>query len=231
MNEIEEEAKNLKEKLKAVKNKAKFARDYGINGGGPMIYQHENGLKPISLEAGKAYAKGFNCTLGEISRRLAKLVDVDYAPDFSKHKNTEPVEITGRVPLISWVAAGKWCNVDNPYEVGDAEDWVVCPVKHSSKTYALRVKGDSMHNPGGNESFSDGDLIFVDPERGYSHRSYVVVHIDNENQATFKRLLIDGDRKMLEALNPSWPDRIFEIKKDATICGVVIAKVVSLIRQ
>lgn len=145
------------------------------------------------------------------------------------HINTEPVEIKGMVPLISWVAAGKWCNVDNPYEVGDAEDWVVCPVKHSSKTYALRVKGDSMHNHGGNESFSDGDLIFVDPERGYSHRSYVVVHIDNENQATFKRLLIDGDRKMLEALNPSWPERIFEIKKDATICGVVIAKVVSLV--
>lgn len=141
--------------------------------------------------------------------------------------NIEELPSQNRVPLISWVAAGKWCNVSNPYEAGDAEDWIICPVKHSTKTYALKVKGDSMHNPGGKPSFDDGDIIFVDPERNFDHRSYVIVRLDDENQATFKRLLIDGNRRMLEALNPAWPNRIFEINEDATICGVVIARLES----
>src|SRR3546814_17452704 len=36
-----------------------------------MVYQHIKGIRPISLEAAKAYAKGFNCSLSEISPRLA----------------------------------------------------------------------------------------------------------------------------------------------------------------
>lgn len=150
-------------------------------------------------------------------------------PDANLLANTEPVAIKGQVPLISWVTAGKFCNVENPYEVGDAEKWLDCPVKHSSKTYALRVIGDSMLSPGDEYSFSTGDIIFVDAEREYFHRSLVIVRLDDKNQATFKRLLIDGERRMLEALNPSWPDRITEISGNVTICGVVIAKTVSYI--
>lgn len=59
-----------------VRNRAEFARDFGVPGGGAMIYQHVTGRKPISLEAGKAYARGFGCSLNEVCPRLAKLVDV-----------------------------------------------------------------------------------------------------------------------------------------------------------
>lgn len=156
-------------------------------------------------------------------------MDADHTPDLSQHYNTEPIEAEGLVPLISWVAAGTFCNIEVSYEAESAEDWLLCPVKHSSRTYALRVKGDSMHNPSRKASFTDGDVIFIDPERSGTHGSYVVVRMDDDNQATFKRLIIEGNRKMLEALNPAWPDRIIEIKDNATICGVVIAKLVSFI--
>lgn len=165
----------------------------------------------------------------DILEKIAHALGVKISDLFSPESNIEELTIKGRVPLISWVAAGKWCDVDNPYETGDAEDWIICPVKHSNKTYALKIKGDSMHNPGGKPSFDDGDIIFVDPERAYNHRSYVVAHLNDENQATFKRLLIDGSRRMLEALNPAWPNRIFEINEDATICGVVIARLESFV--
>lgn len=165
----------------------------------------------------------------DILEKIAHSLDVKISDLFASESNTEELAIKGRVPLISWVAAGKWCNVSNPYEAGDAEDWIICPVKHSTKTYALKIKGDSMHNPSGKPSFDDGDIIFVDPARNFDHRSYVIVRLDDENQATFKRLLIDGDRRMLEALNPAWPNRIFEINEDATICGVVIARLESFL--
>lgn len=35
-----------------------------------MLNQHLSGNRPISLEAARAYAKGFGCSLGEISPRL-----------------------------------------------------------------------------------------------------------------------------------------------------------------
>ena len=161
--------------------------------------------------------------------KIAAALGVDVADLFASESNVEDLAIRGRVPLISWVAAGHWCNVSDPYAVGDAEDWLACPVKHSLRSFALRVKGDSMHNPGSKPSFEDGDIIFIDPERAAEHRSLVVVRLDDENAATFKRLLIDGETKMLEALNPSWPNRIFQVNGNATICGVVIARMESFV--
>ncbi len=133
------------------------------------------------------------------------------------------------VPLISWVIAGHWAEVEDPYAVGDAETWLPCPLRHGRRTYALRVEGSSMYNPGGSPSFAEGDVIFVDPERDAVHRSLVVVRLDDEKKATFKRLLIDGERRYLEALNPSWPERIIPINGSATLCGVVIGRLESFI--
>ena len=52
----------------------------------------------------------------------------------------------------------------------------------------------------------------------------VVVKLDDEQQATFKQLIIEGDQKFLKPLNPNWPEPIIKINGDATICGVVIGK-------
>lgn len=136
---------------------------------------------------------------------------------------------TGDVPLISWVRAGQWSDVADPYAVGDAEEWKACPVRHGDRSYALKVKGFSMSNPGGKPSFEEGDIIFVDPDREPAHRSLVIVRLDDQNEATFKRLIIDGESKFLEALNPSWPDRIIKVNGNATFCGVVIARMESYI--
>lgn len=165
----------------------------------------------------------------DMLERIADALGVVVADLFSTEENVEDLAMRGRVPLISWVAAGNWSNVNDPYVVGDAEDWLACPVKHGPKTYALRVKGDSMHNLGSRPSFEDGDIIFVDPDRHAAHRSLVIARLDDEHQTTFKRLLIDGDKTMLEALNPAWPNRIFQVNNNATICGVVIARMESFV--
>lgn len=150
-----------------------------------------------------------------------------------RHNAEEPVleavTIIGRVPLISWVQAGAFCEATDPYNVGDAEEWFSCPVRHGPRTYALRVRGESMRNPGSKPSFEDGDIIFVDPDRGASHKSLVITKLDQSNEVTFKRLLIDGMSWYLEALNPAWPNRIIPIKVDAHVCGVVIARMESFV--
>lgn len=139
--------------------------------------------------------------------------------------NVEPgPDIQGRVPLISWVQAGAWCEVIDNFAPGDAEEWLLCPISHSERTFVLRVRGESMFNPYGRPSFMDGDLIYVDPERPAEHGSLVVVRLDDEREATFKKLVIDGSRRYLKALNPAWPQPMIEINGNATICGVVIFK-------
>jgi len=125
---------------------------------------------------------------------LATGIDGNYREDFARHPNTEPApSIKGRVPLISWVQAGAMCAITDNFAQGEVEDWLPCPVKHSVHTYVLRVRGSSMYNPHGERSFRDGDLIFIDPERAYIHKSLVVVRLDNSNEATFKQLIIEGE--------------------------------------
>ena len=131
----------------------------------------------------------------------------------------------GKLPLISWVRAGNWSETINNFATGDAEEWIPCPFKHSENAFILRVVGKSMYNPGGERSYNDGDYIAVDPGREARNGSMVVVRLDDDHTATFKQLLIEPNgERMLMALNPSWPDRIIRVNKNATICGVVIGK-------
>lgn len=126
-------------------------------------------------------------------------------------------DLRGRHPLISWVQAGKWSQIMDNFHPGDAEDWVPCPVSCSPSTFVLRVRGGSME-----PEFREGDLIFVDPEAPVENGKYVVVRLDDREEATFKRLVIEGDEKYLEAVNPAWPERIIRVDENATICGVVV---------
>ena len=119
-----------------------------------------------------------------------------------------------KVPLISWVQAGTWTEMANDMEI---EEYYPCPDKHSSDTFALSVRGESMH-----PDFVEGEIIYVDPDVEAASGSFVVVQQNGDLDATFKQLMFDGDRRYLKALNPGWPNPIVEMLPDATICGVII---------
>ncbi|MDE2441083.1 MAG: helix-turn-helix domain-containing protein [Betaproteobacteria bacterium] len=177
---------------------------------------------------------------GQISRenipkvaRLTGLYPDELLPDNDTGR-TEPTrnssgiepgpDIQGNVPVVSWVQAGAWSEIIDNFAPGDAEEWLPCPVSHSPSTFVLRIRGESMFNPYGRPSFQENDLIFVDPEREAIHGSLVVVRLDESKEATFKKLVLEGDRKYLKALNPAWPEPMIEINGNATMCGVVIFK-------
>ncbi|MCX8018503.1 MAG: hypothetical protein N2690_11480 [Rhodocyclaceae bacterium] len=162
---------------------------------------------------GEAFARDIEQRLGLPHLWLDCLPNTEAGPD-----------VAGLVPLISWVQAGHWAEVVDHFAPGDAQEWLPCPVKHSPKTFVLRVRGESMYNPHGRPSFQDGDLIFVDPERPAVHGSLVVVRLDESKEATFKKLIVEGENRYLKALNPAWPEPIVRLDQDATICGVVIFK-------
>jgi SOS-response transcriptional repressor LexA len=125
------------------------------------------------------------------------------------------------VPLTGWIQAGKWEQVENPFDPDVAEGTVYTAAKVSRRAYALKVKGDSMTNPRGWPSFPPGTTIIVDPKRQENPGDLVVAHIDNEEEATFKRLVRDGGRMYLVPLNPQYPT--LPIDRETSICGVVVA--------
>lgn len=68
----QQEASNLSARLEGV-NLAQLARTFQISGGPSMIYQHATGRRAMGLPAALLYAKALNCTLEDISPRLAVL--------------------------------------------------------------------------------------------------------------------------------------------------------------
>ena len=124
------------------------------------------------------------------------LREIGYLP-----QNIEPALIgkVKPVPIISWVAAGKWHEACDVFQPGDADEWVASDVK-GQNIFAVRVKGDSME-----PEFAEGDIIILDPHVKPNPGDYVIIRND-EGEATLKQLKQYGRTRVLHPLNPKYPD-------------------------
>ena len=139
----------------------------------------------------------------------------------SDDNNVSPMyERFGKVPLISWVQAGAWCETTSNFEPYHADTWLSCPVPISLSGYALQVRGDSMTNFGPGRSYPAGCIIFVDPEAEANTGDRVIARVPRTNEATFKVLAEDAGRIFLRPINPQYP--IIDITEETHICGKVI---------
>lgn len=146
-------------------------------------------------------------------------------PDHTPASTVQRLPKRAMVPLISIVTAGQWATAEDPYALGDAEEWLPCPDPHGARTYALRIKGESMFNPDGETSYADGDIVFIDPDVRAQHNEDVVVRLEDTQETTFKQLIEEGLAQYLKARNPDWKPRFVELKPgQATFCGVCIGK-------
>lgn len=169
------------------------------------------GMRPAScrkIEIGAGKPEGW---LDQDHSKESVDTNVEAAPD-----------IKGRIPLISWVQAGAFAEAIDTFQPGDAEEWLPTVTKMSASSFALRVKGISME-----PKFQDGDIIYVDPEVAADSGKYVIVRLDDEQEVTFKQLVIEDGRKYLRPLNPAWEPQLIKINGNATICGVVVSKMVT----
>lgn len=85
----------------------------------------------------------------------------------------------------------------------------------AAEPYALRVIGDSMA-----PEFNDGHIIIVDPGMPLINGAYVVMDVAGET--TFRQFVIEGERKVLRALNSGYPD--MELDGAWLLRGVVIQR-------
>lgn len=146
------------------------------------------------------------------------LMSENHSEEGTKFENNllvDSVPIKGLYPLISWVQAGAWEPIDE-IQIYDALRYP-CPKKCSDSTFLLRVRGISM-----SPKFIEGDIIYVDPEVQALSGRYIVARLEDENEATFKQLIIEGEQKFLKPVNPNWPEQLIPINGNCTIVGVVV---------
>ena len=177
------------------------------------------GISKVSVSQ---WEKGDSSPKGENLYELAKVLKCEVSwllygkgtpTEVSNIEEASPLQ--GLYPVISWVQAGDWSPIFEQNKQ-DAEHYP-CPVKCSKKTFILKVRGMSM-----SPTFNEDELIFIDPEIEPSNRKYVVARLDDDNEATFKQLIIEGNHKFLKAANPAWPTPIQPINGNCSIVGVVI---------
>lgn len=200
-------------------NKAAFGRRYGVDPTyiSQLLNKHRNfGEKAARNMEGKLKLKPFT-----LDSPIGEGFSDRGGPDAHHSSDVASVsDIYGKVPLISWVQAGEFCDAVNPFEPGDAEDWMPCPCAHSDGTFAVRVQGDSMTSPyPGHHSYLPGTIIYVDPSVDVTNGCRAVARIGGD--ATFKTYAEDMGRKYLRPINPGYESRdITELSVE--ICGVVI---------
>lgn len=108
---------------------------------------------------------------------------------------------TGEVPVINWVQAGAWQDIADAFQPEDAERFIPVSRGHSSNTYALKVRGDSMTSPYG-KSYQDGCYIVVDPEkRSPMNGDRIIAITPGSKEATFKIYKDEDGRRWLAPLN------------------------------
>lgn len=125
------------------------------------------------------------------------------------------------VPILSWEQAAEFMNVAKMRR-DEIKEWVPHFSTDKSRWYALRIKGDSMTAPlGQNKNFHEGDIIIVDPDKEAKHNDFVIALLPRAKEVTFKQYVLDGGVRYLKPLNPQYP--IVPMDKGTHISGVVVS--------
>lgn len=175
--------------------------------------QYINGFIPLNIEAAIRFANYFGTPLTKISPRFALMIASVNHHENEDVRSQEPPQALS-APLLTWELESP---AGNPKRVP-------CGIPSCGALFAMRVRGQSMYNPKSRPSFEDGDTIFVDSGLDATHQSIVIGMEQGATEATFRQLIVEGNRRYLQALNSDWPERIIEMKADFNIAGVVCGK-------
>ncbi|ENI1055658.1 MULTISPECIES: LexA family protein [Serratia] len=178
----------------------------------------------VSVETGRTVRPRY---LPELAKALG--CDIEWLLTGSSSSNVTyvgPHEPGKRYPVISKVQAGAWLEAVEAYNLKDIDLWLESNAHIQGEGFWLEVDGDSMTAPMG-VSIPEGTYVLFDTGREAMNGNLVVAKLSDSNEATFKKLVIDGGQKYLKGLNPAWP--MVPINGNCKIIGVAIQTMMKLI--
>lgn len=211
-----------------------------IDAGQAAVSHYMNGVNALNLKVASAFAQLLQVPISSFSPRLANEMKMISSKDhlfeiaqktsttnashvekeafYSPNEILEIISKKLKYPLINWDNVGEWENMES-YNINNISEWPSTTKRVSKNSFWLRVKGNSMTAPTG-LSIPEGMLILVDPSITPTSNKLVIAKFSNDNEATFKKYVIDSGKRFLVGLNPSWP--IIEIDDNCKIIGVVV---------
>lgn len=169
------------------------------------------------LENGKTKRPRY---LPELSKVL--MVDQDYLLNGGAGSNVEFVGAYSpgkKYPVISTIQAGAWGEAMEVYTMKDVDLWLESDAHTQGEAFWLQVDGDSMTAPAG-LSIPSGTFVLFDTGREAVNGNLVIAKLEDSNEATFKKYVVDSGMKYLKGLNPAWP--MISINGNCRIIGVAI---------
>lgn len=116
------------------------------------------------------------------------------------------------VPLLRVEEVDDWVSMpEHPSYDYHKGAWIACPVEHGERTFAVAVQGISMENLNSKISYSDGDIIFADPDSKIVSGCRVIFGSSKGSMkldVVFRELIIEGNTNFWRPINPQWPQAI-----------------------
>jgi SOS-response transcriptional repressor LexA len=215
--------------------------------GQSAVSQYLRGAIPLNFRAATKFAGLLDCPVEAISpdiaeqaRSLTERVNAHmkhYAewgrprgipivtPAPLPSTQDKPEEAVKPYPLLAWEEVKVFLTGD-AISAEEGRPYFESLAPLSRKGFYLRVSGDSMKDPSDPRSFCDGDFIAVDVVAAYKSGSFVIVSTEPRSTPILRRLVVDGGKQYLEALNPAWPTKIVEAPPGMVIHATVVSKTV-----
>jgi repressor LexA len=178
-------------------------------------YAEERGFAPTLQEIGDRFGLS---SVATVHKHVRHLVDKGYLRRERRNASRD-IEVVGggggalaTIPLLGTVAAGR------PIEALAEHEQLRVPQEWLGKgrTYALRVRGDSMID----EQIRNGDTVVVEARETARNGETVIALVDGES-VTVKQYFREGALIRLQPANPAVPVMRFPEER-VTVQGVVI---------
>lgn len=140
-------------------------------------------------------------------------------PFDSNVSNPRPYVPGTRYPVLDKVQAGAWNEAVEAYSLKDIDLWLESDAHIQGEGFWLLVDGDSMTAPTG-LSIPEGTYVLFDTGREATNGKLIIAKLTDSNEATFKKLVIDGAQKYLKGLNPAWP--MMPVNGNCRVIGVAV---------
>jgi len=156
-------------------------------------------LREIAAHFGFGNAYAASCHVDALVAKGALIRDPGKARSL-RPTAAVPRHRTAQIPIFGSIPAGFGEDREAEAEGCIAVDLDALQLKPTARTFALRVKGDSMTGKG----ILDGDLVLLEHGAEARHGQVVAALIDGKS--TLKTYVVKNRRPFLRAENPKYPD-------------------------
>lgn len=180
-------------------------------------YSENRGYAPTLQEIGAQFGLS---SVATVHKHISHLVEKGFLAREKRNASRDLVVVDNkgskggmvRIPLLGIVAAGRPIEaMTENEEISLPEEWL-----GRSRTYALRVRGDSMID----EQIRDGDTVVVESREMARNGETVIALVDGDS-VTVKQYFREGASIRLQPANPTVPVMVFAEDR-VQVQGVVV---------